>query len=221
MKQLANMRFALLFFVFTTFSSFAGAATKASAGEGVFYGVVQAVDLGAKTFTIKANGRSYLFHYNHETKISRRSGYVSWSTVKPGEGANVLMRVGEGNVGMAIQVRFTKDAGEAEDMALYVARLTDGETISGAAVNNFVVFEPPPISFAGAAGFGITSKYGSRSGVFHLAVRPDGSVAEVTAAKSLNDDKMNQRIAAWLRKWKFRPKSVTEVQIPVAFSWGT
>lgn len=209
-----------LAFLFLTFlCNLAGAATKPGAGNGIFYGVVQSVDLRNKTFTIKANGRAYVFHYNDETKISRRSGYVKWSAVEPGEGATVLMRVGEGNIGWAIQVRFTKDAGQAENLALYVARTTTGETISGSAVDNFILTEPPPYSFSGGA-FGVGSKYGSRSGVFHLAIRPDGSVAEVTAAKSLNDDKMNQRAAAWLRKWKFRSNSVTEVQVPISFSWG-
>ncbi len=186
----------------------------------MFYGVVQAIDLGNKTFTIQAQGRSYVFHYNELTKISSQHGYIRWETVKVGQGATVLMRVGEGNVGLAVQVRFTTDNGEAESTKLYVARTNKGETISGPAVENYIVSQPPPFSFSGAAGYGITNKAGARSGVFHLSVRPDGSVAEVTAAKSLGDDKMNQRVAAWLKKWKFRPNSVTEVQIPMSFRWS-
>ena len=130
------------------------------------------------------------------------------------------MRVGEGNVGLAVQVRFTKDNGQSESTRLFVARTKKGETISGPAVGNFVVSEPPPFSFGGAAGYGIRDKFGSRSGVFHLTIRLDGSVAEVTAAKSFGDDKMNLAAATWLKKWKFRPNSLTEVQVPMTFHWS-
>ncbi|MEO5719259.1 MAG: hypothetical protein ABIR29_11925 [Chthoniobacterales bacterium] len=214
-----SITLALFFLAF--FSGFARAETKSAKGSAVFYGVVQAVDLANKTFTIQAQGRSYLFHYDEQTKISREGGYIRWETVKAGLGAAVLMRVGEGNVGFAVQVRFMNDNGRAEGTKLWVARTIKGETISGPAVENYVLSEPAPFSFSGGAGYGLTGKYGSRSGVFHLTVRPDGSVAEVTVAKSLGDDKMNLRMAAWLKKWKFRPNSLSEVQIPMSFQWSS
>lgn len=216
------MRFSitLAFFFLAFISRFAGAETKSEKGGAIFYGVVQAVDLGNKTFTIQAQGRSYVFHYSEQTKISSEQGYIRWDTVKAGQGATVLMRVGEGNVGLAVQVRFANDNGGAESAKLYVARTKKGETISGPAIDNYIVSQPPPFSFSGGAGYGLTNKAGSRSGVFHLTVRPDGSVAEVTAAKSLGDDKMNLRAAAWLKKWKFRPNSLTEVQVPMFFRWS-
>lgn len=188
-------------------------------GSAIFYGVVQGVDLANKTFTIKSQGRSYVFHYNEQTKISSYRSYIRWDTVKPGEGATVLMRVGEGNVGIALQVRFTVDGGRDEAMKLWVARTTKGETISGLAINNYIVSEPPPFSFRGGAGLGINSKFGGRAGVFHLTIRPDGSVGEITAAKSLGD-KMDLQMAGWLKKWKFRPNTLTEVQVPMGFYWS-
>ncbi|MGH3632260.1 MAG: energy transducer TonB [Sciscionella sp.] len=128
--------------------------------------------------------------------------------------------MGEGNVGLAVQVRFMIDNGRAESMKLWVARTRKGETISGPAIENYILSQPPPFSFSGGAGYGLTNKYGSRSGVFHLTVRPDGSVAEVTAAKSFGNDKMNLEAADWLKKWKFRPNSLTEVQVPMVFHWS-
>ena len=73
-----------LSFAFT--SGFARADTKTEKGSAVFYGVVQAVDLGNKTFTIQAEGRSYVFHYNEQTKISSAQGYIRWDTVQAGQG---------------------------------------------------------------------------------------------------------------------------------------
>jgi hypothetical protein len=209
----------LAFFFLVFISGFARADSKSEKGSAIFYGVLQTVDLGNKTFTIRAQGRSYLFHYNEKTKISSAHGYIRWDTVKAGQGATVLMRVGEGNVGLAIQVRFTTDNGLDESTRLWVARTTKGENISGPAVQNYILSEPPAFSFSGGAGYGLTDKYGSRSGVFHLTVRPDGSVGEITAAKSLGD-KMDLRVAAWLKKWKFRPHSLTEVQVPMSFHWS-
>ncbi len=152
----------------------AGAAAKPGATDGAFYGIVQSVDLAHQTFTIKASGRTYVFHYNDETRISRQGSYVKWPTVQPGEGAVVLMRIGEGNVGMAVQVRFIKDSGAAESLALLVARTTKGETISGAAVTNLIAYEPSPPASTGLAGYGLREKFGSRSGVFHLRCAPMG-----------------------------------------------
>lgn len=211
----------LAFFFLVFISGLARADSKSERGSAIFYGIVQAVDLGNKTFTIQAQGRSYVFHYNEQTKISSRHGYIRWDTVKAGQGATVLMRVGEGNVGLAVQVRFTDDNGQAESTKLFVVRTNKGETISGPAVDNYILSQPAPFSFSGGAGYGLSGKFGSRSGVFYLSVRPDGSVAEVTAAKSFGDDKMNMAAAVWLKKWKFRPNSVTEVQIPMTFHWSS
>lgn len=93
----------LAFCFLVSISGFARADSKSGTGSAIFYGVVQAVDLGNKTFTIQAQGRSYVFHYNEQTKISSGHGYIRWDTAKTGQGAMVLMRVGEGNVGLAVQ----------------------------------------------------------------------------------------------------------------------
>ncbi len=67
-ERTGPLALAILFLTFI--SRFAGAETKVEKGSAIFYGVVQAVDLGNKTFTIQAQGRSYVFHYNEQTKIS-------------------------------------------------------------------------------------------------------------------------------------------------------
>lgn len=175
-----------------------------------FYGILKVVDPVAKTFTIKSGAQLLVFHYNDETKISREGGYVSWTTLKPGVGANVQMRLGEGNIGIAMRVRFVFDNGRAESIALYSVRTVKGERISGVAVSNYVLAEPPPDVVARGLDLG------TASGIFRATVRPDGTVDKVTTVRSLGWPEANQRGIQWVKKWKFKPHRVTEFQIPVS-----
>lgn len=179
----------------------------------IFYGEVLAVDPAAKTFTIKSNGRPLVFHYTEKTKISSPHRHVTWESIRPGQGAGVIMRLGPGNIGIAERVRFEEDASRAKDLSLYRAVTTAGETVTGMAVGNYVVHEPRSDKFARAAEFGTNAA----AGVFVMTVRPDGTVAEVTAAKSMPYAEFNQRAAAWLKNWRFRPGSVVKVQMPVVY----
>ncbi len=175
-----------------------------------FYGILKVVDPVAKTFTIKSGAQLLVFHYNDQTKISREGGYVSWTTLKPGVGANVQMRLGEGNIGIAVKVRFVFDQGRAESMALFSVRTVKGERISGIAISNYVVAEPPPDVVARDLDLG------TASGIFRATVRPDGTVDQVTTVRSLGWPEANQRGIRWVKKWKFKPHSVTEFQVPVS-----
>ncbi|MGZ5024014.1 MAG: TonB family protein [Chthoniobacterales bacterium] len=178
-----------------------------------FYGEVQSVDLGARTFSIKSGGKILVFHYTDQTKISSFHGYMRWDKVHVGQEAAVVMRVGEGNIGIAEAVRFDYVPISSKQLSLFVARTTQGETVSGIAVANYVTNEPRGEKFLRATG-----SAGGSVGVFVLSVKPDGSVGEITAAKSLGDAEMDQRAAHWLREWRFKPNAVTQVQIPVALS---
>lgn len=193
------------------------AATKTTEAEDlhVFYGEVANVNPGAKTFAIKSGGKTLVFHYTDQTKLSSYYGHVGWDKIRPGSAAGVTMHLGEGNVGIADKVKIDPPfASQANILSLYRARTTTGEVISGVAVANYVVTEPHDQSFSRAT---LDKNRLSCSGVFVLAVNPDGSVGRVTAAKSFGDAELNERAAVWLRKWRFRPGSVTEVQIPVNY----
>src|SRR5438477_6418520 len=78
-----------------------------------FYGVVKAVDLTGKTITLKANRKSFVFHVTNETKISGPNGYASLDKIQPGQGAAVVMRLGEGGIGIAVRIRFDPTTGLA------------------------------------------------------------------------------------------------------------
>ena len=178
-----------------------------------FYGEVKAIDLKAKTLTLKSNGRSFLFQITDETRISSPHGYVSWDKVRPGQGATVVMRLGEGNKGIALQVRFDADASRARYLSLYSAKTVHGEIIWGIAINNYVVSEPPEDAWV--TGITYELKYIS---MFVLSVRPDGTVAEARPIRGLGYPELDARAAKWLKKWRFRPNSFTEVRMPFGYT---
>lgn len=187
---------------------FALAQPDSSSPLHTFYGQVKAIDLKAKTLTIKANGKSFLFQITNETKISGRHGYVRLDTVKKGDGATVVMRVGEGNKGIAVHIVFDSNPDLGKSLSLFSARTTRGEMISGVAVNNFVAYEPPAHEFKRGLDFGDT-----KVRMFRLSVRPDGTVASATPFVSFGYEELDVRAAKWLMHWRFRPNSVTEVRI--------
>ena len=176
-----------------------------------FFGEVQAVDLAARTLTIKSGGRPLVFHYNRATKISSFHGHISWDRVRPGQGAAVAMRLGEGNIGVAVAVRFQHSAAYENLLSLYRARTLGGEVVSGVALANYIAHEPRSDRGYSRA----TENFLSATGVFKLGVRRDGTVAAVVPVKSLGNKDRDKYAADWLNEWRFRPNSVTEVQMPV------
>lgn len=179
-----------------------------------FYGEVKAVDLKARTLTIKTHVKTFVFHITDETKISARNGYISLDKVQRGQGATVVMRVGEGNIGIAVAIRFDADAAMVKSLALYSARTVRGEMISGLAVNNFVVYQPPDPGFVRGLDLGLNP---NKLRMYRLEVRPDGTVASATPYVSFGNEELDTRAAKWLMKWRFQPNSVTEVRLP--FGW--
>ena len=176
----------------------------------VFYGELGSVDTAARTFRIKTGSRVLVFHYTDQTKLSSFREHVSWDKLQGGQGATVVMRLAEGNIGLALRVRLDGNPGAAKALSLLVARTTGGATISGVAVANYILHETSSEAFVRATG-----PPARRDGVFVLSVQPDGSVGKVTAAKSLGSDEMNQRAAHLLRQWRFKPNTVTQVQVPI------
>lgn len=179
-----------------------------------FYGEVKAVDLAAKTLTIKAGGKKLVFQITNETEISSFHGHVRWDKIRPGQGALVVMRLGEGNKGIAVQVRFDADASLAKSLSLYSARTTRGEMVVGIAVSNFVAYQPPGELYNRGLDLGP-----SKARMFRLSVLPDGTVGNATPYVSFGNEEIDAQAIKWLKKWRFHPNSVTEVRIPVMWSW--
>jgi TonB family protein len=131
-----------------------------------------------------------------------------------GTGAAVVMRVGEGNAGIALVIRFVPEPSKLNPMALISARTVHGERISGAAVSKFVDYEPPADEWSGGA----TLARRHNTGLFALSIAADGTVSNVTLRMSSGYPELDARAQKWMKKWRFRPNSLSEVQLPMYFS---
>jgi hypothetical protein len=145
-----------------------------------FYGDVHAVDLAAKTITLKSNGKSFVFHITNETKISSFHGHVSLDKIQRGQGATVVMRLGAGGIGIAVSIRFDLGSSSASWLSLYGVKTTQGEIITGTAFNNYVVSKPPDDAWV----TGLTYE-SVRASMFVLSVQPDGTVADAKVVRGL------------------------------------
>jgi hypothetical protein len=182
-------------------------------GRHTFYGEVVAIDQVAKVIQLKTGNQRFLFHYNDQTKISSTNGHVRLDRITRGTGAVVIMRVGEGSVGLAVVIRFVPDASQSKALALISAKTVRGETIRGIAVSNFVDYEPPTDAWSGGA----TLENRKTPGLFVLSVAPDGTVLSATPRQSTGYPELDARAEKWMKKWRFHPNSVTEVQLPMYY----
>jgi TonB family protein len=193
---------------------FVSAKEASDGGLHTFYGEVVAIDQTAKVIQLKTGNQRFLFHYNDQTKISSANGQARLDRITRGTGAVVVMRVGEGNAGIAVVIRFVPDASQLKTLSLISARTVRGETITGIAVSNFVDYQPPADAWSGGASL----ERRNNAGLFVLSVAPDGTVSSVTRRTSTGYPELDARAEKWMKKWRFHPNSVTEVQLPMYFS---
>lgn len=179
----------------------------------IFSGEVRSVDLAKNTITIASGGQRFVFQVTPETKISSSAGYVTLSTIKRGMGVAIVMRLGPGNIGIALQIKLSPSALGPRLTSYYSAKTIDGDTVHGNAVGNYVAYEPPNDEWS------TSLQYRKYSGaMFLLIVARDGTVSEVRPIGSLGYSELNERAIRWFKRWKFRPNSVTEVRMPIVYS---
>jgi TonB family protein len=210
------MRFPIILpvvFISLLLAGFVSAREASDSGLHTFYGEVVAIDQAAKALQLKSGNQRFLFHYNDQTRISSTNGHVGLDRITRGTGAAVVMRLGEGNAGIAVVIRFVPDASQSQTLARISARTVRGEHITGIAVNNFIDYQPPADGWAG----GPTFEPRKNPGVFVLSVAPDGTVLSVTLRKSTGYPELDARAEKWMKKWRFRANSVTEVQLPMYY----
>lgn len=176
-----------------------------------FYGDVVATD--PHSITIKSGGKRLVFQITEETKISGRDRPLHLDQIKPGDGATVMMKLGQGNVGIAVRIRIDVGSSLSSSLKLFAARTTNGKVVSGMAINNYVAYQPPDDGWKGGA----TLERAYNDGVFLLQVRPDGTVGEVKVVKSMGYNELNLHAIKWFKKWRFQPNTVTEVQMPMNY----
>ena len=192
------------------------AAETSDGGLHTFYGEVVAIDQGKKVLQLKSGHQRFLFHYNDQTRITSTSGDIRLDRILRGTGAAVVMRVGEGNAGIALQIRFVPNANKMETLALISGRTVRGETIKGIAMSNFVDYQPPSDAWSGAQ----TVENSKYPGLFVLSIAPDGTVSNVTLRTSTGYPELDARALKWMKKWRFRPNTFTEVQLPMYYHFS-
>jgi TonB family protein len=176
-----------------------------------FYGDVVAIN--PHSITIKSGGKPLVFQITDETKISGRYRPVLLDQIKTGDGATVMMKLGNRGFGTAVRIRVDVGTSRSKSLKLYAARRVGGEVISGMAFNNYVAYQPPADGWSG--GGILEQPY--HDGVFLLEVRSDGTVGAVKVVKSLGYSELNMHAIRWCKRWRFKPNSVTEVQIPLSY----
>ena len=173
-----------------------------------FYGQIKAVDRSARTITIEMPMR-FVFHIRAATKITESGGAVAtFDQIKAGDGADVVARH-NGNTWTALTIKLKPGTHFPDVISVRTVR---GQTVSGAAMGEFLIFQPP-IEMLNR-----NINFGRNSGLFLVSVAPDGTVGNVQVLKSLGLKELNEQATRWLMKWRFRPNSVTEARIPVSYN---
>lgn len=192
------------------------AAEPSDAGLHTFYGEVVAIDPTRKVLQLKSGKQRFLFHYNDQTRITSTSGKVNLGGILRGTGAAVVMRVGEGNSGIAVQIRFVPNANKIETLALMSGRTVSGDTIKGLALSNFIDYRPPSDAWSGGA----PVENRKTPGLCVLSIAPDGTVSNVTIRVSTGYPELDLRGQKWMAKWRFRPNTLAEVQLPMYYYYS-
>jgi TonB family protein len=195
--------------------SFLSAKDAPDTGLHTFYGQAVLIDPAKKVIVIQSHKQRLVFHYNEQTRISSTLGEVHMDRVIRGTNAAVVMRLGEGNVGIATEIRFVPYPSWAQTLALISARTVHGETINGANVGKFVVYKPENDGWtSGGPGLGRRNN----AGLFLLSVAADGTVANVAVRQSTGYPELDARAQNWMKRWRFKPNSLTQVQLPMFFT---
>lgn len=186
----------------------------ADPGLHTFYGQVVLIDPAKKVIVIRSHKQELVFHYTGQTRISSTLGEVHMDKVIRGTAAAVVMRLGEGNVGIATEIRFVPAPTIAQTLALISARTVNGQTINGLAVYKVVTYKPPTEEWSGATELARRNN----AGLFVVSVAPDGTVANVAVRQTTGYPELDARAQRWMKKWRFKPNTLTEVQLPMFFS---
>jgi TonB family protein len=183
-------------------------------GLHTFYGPVLLIDPAKKVIVIQSKKQRLVFHYNQQTRISSTLGQVSMDKVVRGTAAAIVMRLGEGNIGIATEIRFVPSPSWAQTLALISGRTVHGQTITGTAVAKLVVYKPASDEWSGA----VPLARRNNAGLFVLSVAPDGTVTSVSVRQTSGYPELDARAQKWMKKWRFKANSLTEVQLPMFFT---
>jgi TonB family protein len=177
----------------------------------VFRGRIQTVDAAARTFTLQAEKKTYVFSVTDQTKIARDGAIQTFSGLKRGQDAEVEMRIGPDGKGVALSVDLISAANSIV-RSLFAATTPSGKTLSGEQIKPLVLYANwPPDRYTRV-------HWHLKIGVFLLGVRSDGTVEKVEKLQSTGHSGLDGDLVATFMKWRFRPNSVTSVRVPAEYT---
>jgi TonB family protein len=198
----------VLFLLFTVLAT--QEALAATEKVFVFRGRIQAVDPAARTFTLQAEKKTYVFSVTDHTKIVRSRVPQKFTDLRPGRDVEVDMKVGPDGKGVALSVNL--GSVDAVEQFLFAATTPDGKTLSAQQLKPFVLKASWP------PGMYTRVYWHLKIGVFLLTVRSDGTVTKVEKLQSTGHPGLDGEAVNCFMKWRFRPNSVNSVRVPMHYS---
>jgi TonB family protein len=177
----------------------------------VFRGKIQAVDAATRTFKLQAERKTYVFLVTDQTKMARQGMELGLTNLRRGEDAEVEMKVGPDGKGVALSVNLVSPVTAIAE-SLVAATTPNGKTLSEEQIKPLILQGGYP------AGMDAHIKWHLRLGVFLLAVRSDGTVANVEKLQSTGHPGLDSELLKTFMKWRFRPNSVTSVRLPAQYA---
>lgn len=98
--------------------------------------------------------------------------------------------------------------------SLLAATTPTGRRLAEPEVRSLILHAPMPMGTATRS-----ANWRLKVGVFLLAVRPDGSVSNVETLQRTGHGGLDREVIDSLKRWRFRPNSVSEVRVPAAYVW--
>jgi hypothetical protein len=140
-----------------------------------FYGQIKAVDRSARTITIEMPMR-FVFHIRDATKITESGGATaSFDQIKAGDGVDVVARH-NGNTWTALTIKLKPGAHFPDVISVRTVR---GQTVSGTAAGEFLIFQPPIEVVNRNINFGQNSGFRFRGARWNGGECPGSQVARV------------------------------------------
>lgn len=176
----------------------------------VFRGRIQAVDSAARTLTLQADKKTYVFTVTEQTKISRSGRAQQFMDLKHGQDVEIEMKIGSDGKGVALSVKI--GSVDSVEEFLFAATTPSGKTLSARQLKPLVLYAAWP------AGTSTRVQWHLKLGVFLLTVRSNGTVEKVEQLQSTGHSVLDSEIMTAFMKWRFRPNSVTSVRVPAHYA---
>jgi TonB family protein len=191
----------------------------------VFNGKIQEVNAGAGTFTLSGDGKLYAFRVTNGTNVTWNGKPLKTSDLKPGQEAEVEMKLAADGKGDATSVKvdspWTPRPGLSRQglsgpqaNSIWAATTPAGKRLTADEIRPLILSSQWPTAVHRVIGYRRL-----KPGVFLLSVRSDGTVANVETLQAVGHPGADADVIKALRTWRFRPNSLKEVRVPAQYGF--